>query len=95
MTLSNWSLLVCWIIAFGVQCVAQSLPPPIPAGALGDLHTKFVEEYTAKMKALEDTHPLYVEVLGSTSIPLARIIHEGTARGSCERRIAAKMLLAA
>lgn len=56
----------CCFVAAGVRCSAQSFPPPTPSGALGDVDTKFLQAYTARMKALEDSHLLYVEVSGSS-----------------------------
>jgi hypothetical protein len=56
------------VIFFNGHCSAQSGPPPVPAGPLGDVDTAFIDEYTLTMKTLIDAHPLYVEISGSNLI---------------------------
>jgi hypothetical protein len=44
---------------------AQTGPPPIPPGALGDVDTVFLNEYAARIHAITKVHPLYVQVSGN------------------------------
>ena len=61
-------LIIGSVIALNAYCVAQSGPPPVPPGPLGDVDTAFLEEYVATMKAVAKTHPIYVEISGSNLI---------------------------
>ena len=48
--------------------LAQSGPPPIPPGPLGEVNTTFLNEYVARISAITNVHPLYVEVSGNNLI---------------------------
>jgi hypothetical protein len=48
--------------------LAQTGPPPIPPGPLGDVNTIFLNEYVARIDAITKVHPLYVEVSGNNLI---------------------------
>jgi hypothetical protein len=50
------------------SALAQTGPPPIPPGPLGDINTAFLNEYVARMNAITKVHPLYVEVSGNNLI---------------------------
>jgi hypothetical protein len=48
--------------------VAQTGPPPIPPSPLGDVNTLFLNEYVARIDAITQVHPLYIEVSGNNLI---------------------------
>jgi hypothetical protein len=48
--------------------LAQTGPPPIPPGPLGDIDTVFLNEYSARIDAITKEHPLYIEVSGNDLI---------------------------
>lgn len=50
------------------SALAQTGPPPIPPGPLGDVNTLFLNEYVARINAITRSHPLYVEVSGNNLI---------------------------
>jgi hypothetical protein len=50
------------------SALAQTGPPPIPPGPLGDVNTIFLNEYVARIDAITKVHPLYVEVSGNNLI---------------------------
>jgi hypothetical protein len=66
--LASWLLCLCSVLILGGSSLAQTGPPQIPAGPLGDVNTLFLNEYVARMNALTETHPLYVEVSGNNLI---------------------------
>jgi hypothetical protein len=63
-----YALVLFSLIVLSSTCRAQAGPPQIPPGPLGDFDTKFLEVYTARIRAIEQTHPTYVEISGSNLI---------------------------
>lgn len=63
-----------WLLFFGSAVVligssqAQTGPPPQPANPLGEVNTLFLSAYTARIDAVTQVHPLYVEVSGDNLI---------------------------
>jgi quinol monooxygenase YgiN len=62
------SLVASAVIASTNYGLAQTAPPAVPPGPLGDVDTAFLEEYVATMKAVAKTHPIYVEMLGNNLV---------------------------
>ena len=64
------SLLLCFCSGFVLvgSSLAQTGPPPIPPGPLGDVDTVFLNEYAARINAITKVHPLYIEVSGNNLI---------------------------
>lgn len=62
------SLLVVFCVALTCQSQAQTLPPAVPAGPLGDMDGEFLTQYTATTKRIIQGNPPYVEILGSSLI---------------------------
>jgi hypothetical protein len=60
-------LFFCSVALLG-NSLAQTGPPPIPSGPLGDVNTTFLNEYVARINAITMEHPLYVEVSGNNLI---------------------------
>ena len=68
MTLRSWLLFFCSGVVLVGSSLAQTGPPPIPPGPLGDADTVFLNEYAARIKAITKAHPLYIEVSGNNLI---------------------------
>jgi len=60
-------LFFCCIALIG-NSLAQTGPPQIPPGPLGDVNTLFLNEYNARIADITQGHPLYVEVSGNNLI---------------------------
>jgi len=61
-------LFLCSVFVLIGNSLAQTGPPQIPPGPLGDVNTLFLDEYTARIAAITEVHPLYVEVSGNNLI---------------------------
>ena len=61
-------VLFCSGVVLIGNSLAQTGPPPIPPGPLGDVNTIFLNEYVARIDAITKVHPLYVEVSGNNLI---------------------------
>ena len=68
MTHRSWLLFFCSSVVFIGSSLAQTGPPPVPPGPLGDVDTVFLDEYVARIKAITKAHPLYIEVSGNNLI---------------------------
>jgi hypothetical protein len=64
----SWLLCFCSGAVFVGSSLAQTGPPPIPPGPLGDVDTVFLNEYVARINAITKVHPLYVQVSGDDLI---------------------------
>jgi hypothetical protein len=61
-------LFLCSVVVLVGNSLAQTGPPPIPPGPLGDVDTLFLNEYVARIDDITQVHPLYVEVSGNNLI---------------------------
>lgn len=59
--------LVCVVVLTG-NSLAQTGPPPVPPGPLGEVNTLFLDEYNARVADITRVPPLYVEVSGNNLI---------------------------
>lgn len=73
------SLFLWFVIVLSGNLLAQTGPPPVPPGPLGDVNTLFLNEYVARINAITEVHPLYIEVSGNNLI-LHRNAQEESAR---------------
>lgn len=64
----SWVMFFCSGLVLVGSLPAQTGPPPIPPGALGDVDTVFLDEYAARIHAITKVHPLYIEVSGNNLI---------------------------
>jgi hypothetical protein len=64
----SWLLFFCSGVVLIGSSLAQTGPPPIPPGPLGDVDTVFLNEYVARIKAITNAHPLYIEVSGDNLV---------------------------
>jgi len=62
------SLFFWFVIVLSGNSLAQTGPPPLPPGPLGDVDTLFLNEYAARITAITEVHPLYIEVSGNNLI---------------------------
>ena len=61
----SWWMFFCSGFVLVGSSLAQTGPPPIPPGPLGDVDTVFLSEYAARIDAITKVHPLYIEVSGN------------------------------
>jgi hypothetical protein len=59
--------LSCVVVLIG-SSLAQTGPPPVPPGPLGEVNTLFLNEYNARVADINRLPPLYVEVSGNNLI---------------------------
>jgi hypothetical protein len=64
----SWWMFFCSGFVLVGSSLAQTGPPPIPPGPLGDVDTVFLNEYVARINAITKVHPLYIEVSGNNLI---------------------------
>jgi hypothetical protein len=64
----SWLLFFCSGVVLIGNSLAQTGPPPIPPGPLGEVDTLFLSEYVARIDAITQVHPLYLEVSGDNLI---------------------------
>lgn len=64
----SWLMFFCSGFVLVGSLLAQTGPPPIPPGPLGDVDTVFLNEYVARINAITKVHPLYIEVSGNNLI---------------------------
>jgi hypothetical protein len=64
----SWLLFFCSAVVLIGNSLAQSAPPPQPPDPLGEVNTLFLNEYGARIDAITQVHPLYVEVSGNDLI---------------------------
>jgi hypothetical protein len=61
-------LFFCFGVVLIANSTAQTGPPPTPPSPLGEVNTLFLNEYVARVDAITQVHPLYVEVSGNNLI---------------------------
>jgi hypothetical protein len=64
----SWLLFFCSAVVLIGSSLAQTGPPPEPPNTLGEVNTLFLNEYVARVDAITQVHPLYVEVSGDNLI---------------------------
>ncbi len=64
----SWLLFFCSAVVLIGNSLAQTAPPPQPPNPLGEVNTLFLNEYVARVDAITQVHPLYVEVSGDNLI---------------------------
>jgi hypothetical protein len=64
----SWLLFFYSAVVLIEGSLAQTGPPPQPANPLGEVNTLFLNEYVARVDAITQVHPLYVEVSGDNLI---------------------------
>jgi hypothetical protein len=62
---ASWLLFLCSSVVLVGSSPAQTGPPQIPPGPLGDVNAAFLKEYVARMGVITQEHPLYIEVSGN------------------------------
>jgi hypothetical protein len=61
-------LLLCSAVVLIGNCLAQTGPPQTSPDPLGELNTLFLREYAARIDAITQVHPLYIEVSGNNLV---------------------------
>lgn len=64
----KFTTLVVLFLALTGVLRAQTSPPPIPPGPLGEFDTAFLHAYTERIREIAQTHPTYIEMTGSDLI---------------------------
>jgi hypothetical protein len=64
----SWLLFFCSAVVLIGSSLAQTGSPPEPPNPLGEVNTLFLNEYVARIDAITEVHPLYVEVSGDNLI---------------------------